>query len=165
MIWDRLVRLTHWSIALLFLVNYWLLEEGDDAHEWAGYLVLAILAVRLIWGFTGPNNARLSSFFPTPKRVLAAMANFAEQHAHTHDQPRHTAIAGMMIVFLWTGLLLVGISGWLQKTDMFWGEDWVEWLHTWSAHAVMAAVVIHVLAIVVIQKRLGISLLRPMLWK
>ncbi|MEZ5449379.1 MAG: hypothetical protein R3E89_10470 [Thiolinea sp.] len=68
-IWDRFVRVFHWSVATLFLLDFWVLEDGDPPHEWAGYAIGVLLILRIIWGFIGPYNARFTSFFPTPARV------------------------------------------------------------------------------------------------
>lgn len=46
-VWDPLVRLTHWGIALAVLVNGVLLRDGDIAHIWIGYGALALLLLRL----------------------------------------------------------------------------------------------------------------------
>ncbi len=48
--WDIVVRLTHWTIAFLFLANFFVVEEGSDIHEWAGYALLVALGIRLLWG-------------------------------------------------------------------------------------------------------------------
>lgn len=167
MAWDILVRITHWSIACLFLVNYWLFEAGEDLHEWAGYALLAVLTVRLVWGFIGPANARFSDFFPTLSRLKAAVIYFDQEHKALQQSlqkpPRHAGLAGAMVVFLWAGLLIVGISGWLQETDQFWGEDWVQLLHEWSADIVMIAVTFHVAAVLLIQWKYRLPLIRNMI--
>ncbi|MGB1091935.1 MAG: cytochrome b/b6 domain-containing protein, partial [Oceanobacter sp.] len=80
----------------------------------------------------------------------------------THEA-RHTPLAGVMVIGLWFGLLVVGFSGWLQETDQFWGEEWVQLLHEWSANLVMAAVVVHVSAVLIIQHKYRLPLVRNML--
>lgn len=160
MIWDPLVRVTHWLIAALFLCNFWLLEAGEDWHEWTGYLLLGVLLVRLVWGFSGPKNARFSDFFPTLERLSQAKTHWVDD---LKSHQGHSAIAGLMILFLWSGLLLCGVSGWLQETDAFWGEDWVELLHYWSANLVMAAVAVHVSVVVFLQWKYRVALVRSMI--
>lgn len=163
MIWDRFIRLFHWSTALLFLANFWVLEAGDDAHEWVGYVLAALLLARIVWGFIGPQNARFADFWPHKAALRDNLQRFAEyQQAHRNNS-HHSPLAGLMVLFLLFGLVLTSVSGWMQELDAFWGEDWVQNLHAWSANTVMAAVVIHVLAVLVIQLRYRVPLVRDML--
>ena len=68
-VWDHFVRVFHWSVAAAFLLDFWVLEEGDPPHEWVGYFLGVLLVLRIIWGFIGPHNARFINFFPTPGRI------------------------------------------------------------------------------------------------
>ena len=65
----------------------------------------------------------------------------------------------------WTfvaGLLLTALTGWLQETDRFWGEEWVQRLHEVAADTVMVAVALHVAAVLLMQRLSGKPLLRAM---
>jgi cytochrome b len=53
-----------------------------------------------------------------------------------------------MILALLVGVLLVGVTGWLQTTDTFFGTPWLEDLHEALAYGVLGLVVVHVLAAV-----------------
>ncbi|AHK16281.1 cytochrome b/b6 domain-containing protein [Thalassolituus oleivorans] len=161
--WDIVIRLGHWLMASLFLVNYWLLEEGEDWHEWAGYALFCILTFRMIWGFVGPSNARFSDFFPTIKRLKYSINNFNQEQKKHLTENRHNPIAGLMVLFLLFTLLITAVSGWMQTLDAFWGEDWVQNLHAWSADAVMIAVVVHVSAVLIIQYRYKVPLIKHMI--
>lgn len=165
MVWDRFIRIFHWSTAALFLANFWWLEAGEDAHEWAGYTLAALLLARLIWGFIGPTNARFSDFLPTPARLRHNIEHFAQHQLRHRDDSRHSPLGGLMVLFLLGGLLVTAVSGWMQELDAFWGEDWVQNLHVWSANAVMVAVVVHVAAVLVIQHKYRVALLRGMGWR
>jgi cytochrome b len=159
-VWDLLVRLTHWSVAVLFLSVYFLPEEGEDWHEYLGYGLGALLLLRLLWGFVGSANARFSSFFPTPSRIRRYLSRFPASEA---EWPGHNPLGGLMVVSLWLGLVLCALSGWLQTTDWFWGEDWPEMLHEYSANAVLALVCLHVPAVFIMQRISGRPLLAQML--
>ena len=65
--------------------------------------------------------------------------------------------------FLLTLLSLIVLTGWMQRWDMFWGVEWVEETHEVLANIAMIAVVIHITAVVVMERKLGISLIRPMI--
>jgi len=53
-VWDPLVRLTHWTIALAIILNGSVIGENAQAHIWIGYIALGFLALRLFWGVIGP---------------------------------------------------------------------------------------------------------------
>ena len=40
-LWDPVIRLTHWGIALMVLANAVLTEGGSRIHVWAGWAGLA----------------------------------------------------------------------------------------------------------------------------
>ena len=160
-IWDGFVRAFHWSVASLFLLDYWVLEDGDPPHEWAGYVLGVLVLLRIVWGFVGPRRARFSDFFPTPTRL--------KQHLHELKTGRfdrregHNPFGGAMVLLLLGLLAVVALSGWMLTWDMFWGEDWVETVHEISADLTMIAVVVHVGAVVGMQFYTGIPLIQTMI--
>lgn len=145
-VWDPLIRIFHWSLAAGFLLNYAILEEGENLHEWVGYYTLALIAIRIIWGFIGPKNARFSDFWPTPARVKDHLREHLRGSPPSPD--RHNPVGGLMILALLAGMLATGITGWLSTTDLFWGEELIEELHEGAASLVMGLVSLHVTAIV-----------------
>lgn len=69
-IWDPLVRVFHWSLALSVLLA-WISAEGWGRwHEWIGYGTLALVAVRLAWGFVGSRYARFAAFVRGPAATM-----------------------------------------------------------------------------------------------
>ncbi|MEI7037914.1 cytochrome b/b6 domain-containing protein [Fulvimonas yonginensis] len=67
-VWDPLVRAFHWSLAALVLGNF-LTAEGGTVHRWMGYAALALVGVRLVWGFPGTRHARFADWVPTPSQL------------------------------------------------------------------------------------------------
>lgn len=46
-VWDPLVRLIHWSVALSVLINSF--SDGEEAlHLWVGYIAAGLVGVRLL---------------------------------------------------------------------------------------------------------------------
>jgi len=160
-IWDPFVRLFHWTVATLFLLDFWVLEDGDPPHEWAGYVVGGLVGLRFVWGFIGPPNARFASFFPTPKRVKHHLHDLKSKQLDPTEG--HNPLGGAMVIALLVMLGIVSFSGWMQTWDRFWGVDWVEELHETSANITMIMVVIHVSAVVLMGRVTGIPLIGPML--
>jgi cytochrome b len=71
-VWDPLLRITHWSFALLILAMWWTAENDKWAlHKRLGLVLLGLLVFRLLWGFIGPETARFGQFVKGPKAVLA----------------------------------------------------------------------------------------------
>ncbi|OUD15391.1 cytochrome b/b6 domain-containing protein [Thioflexithrix psekupsensis] len=160
-IWDGIVRLFHWSIVVLFFLNFFILEDGERWHEWAGYVVGALLLLRFVWGFIGSHNARFCHFFPTYERICHHLtAVRARQFDPTEG---HNPIGALMIFLLLLLLSLTVISGWMLTLDTFWGVEWVEETHEMAANLTLLAVIVHVSAVVIMGKVLGISLIRPMI--
>src|SRR5688572_1847727 len=69
-VWDPLVRGVHWMLAVS-IAAAWLTRSGAGRwHEWIGYLSLALVAVRALWGFVGPRYARFGQFVSPPSATL-----------------------------------------------------------------------------------------------
>ncbi|KJY82942.1 cytochrome b [Vibrio galatheae] len=148
--WDWLVRLTHWLVAALFLANYFALEEGSELHEWAGYTILAAIAVRLLWGIVCDSPARLSRFWPSPKAAVDHIKHALLERNDNHQG--HNPAAAVMIWLLWLMIILTASSGWLMESDLFWGEEWLEEVHEVLANVTFILVTIHVSAVIVMSK-------------
>lgn len=51
-----------------------------------------------------------------------------------------------MMLALLAVVLALGASGWLQTTDAFWGEEWLQELHEELAEALLGLAGVHVAA-------------------
>lgn len=145
-VWDLAVRSIHWALVLAFTLNYFILEPGGDIHEIVGYSAAALVFARIIWGFTGPTNARFASFIRGPKAVLAHLREIKEQPPLEHG---HNPAAGWMILLLLGLVLALATSGFLlQEVDAFWGNSTLEWVHGLLADTLYALVLVHIIAAV-----------------
>lgn len=107
--WDPVVKLTHWSVVLAVLANAVITEDGSAAHVWVGYALLAILALRLLWGLIGPAEARFSAFLPSPKR---AVAHLRDIRAGVHSEHKsHNPLGALMVYAIWTCLGVIIATG------------------------------------------------------
>lgn len=140
-VWDALVRVCHWTLVTAVVLG-WLTQEGWGLwHEAVGYAALAVLAVRLAWGWLGPHEARFSGFVRSP----AATWRYATQ-VLARREPRflgHNPLGGWMILALLINVTLVCLSGWLFTTDRYWGVEWVEDLHEALSDSLLALVALH----------------------
>jgi len=159
-VWDPLVRVFHWSLAGLFLANFFT-EDGELVHRGIGYAVLALLAVRFVWGWIGTRHARFGDWVPGPRRVREYLHE--RLAGRSRRQLGHNPGAAVMILALLAGVLLVGVTGWLQTTDAFFGAGWLEELHEALAYGVLGLVGVHVLAAVGESVHYGENLIAAMI--
>lgn len=60
-------------------------------------------------------------------------------------------------------ILAVAVSGFLQTTDAFWGEEWVQELHEALAGLLIGFAVIHGSAAIVMSRLEGVNLIGAMI--
>ena len=158
-IWDPIIRVFHWTVAAAFLLNYFVLEEGADPHEFAGYYILCAVAVRIVWGFLGSSNARFINFLPTTLGVKQHLA--ALKKGKVPEEGGHNPVGALMIFALLIGLIATGLSGW-SLDGIFWGEEWAEEFHEVAANTTFTLVMIHVSAVVLFSLKGPRNLIRQM---
>lgn len=108
-VWDIVVRVFHWTLVAGFAIAY--LSEGEPLwlHIWAGYVVAAVVILRILWGFVGPQHARFSDFVFPLGRVLSHLLDELRFRAKRYIG--HSPAGGAMIVLLLVVLLLTTASG------------------------------------------------------
>jgi cytochrome b len=145
-VWDPLVRLFHWSLAAC-IFGALLVEEGDTAHRVLGYIALGLVASRVAWGFVGTRHARFRDWVRGPRAIRTYLR---ERIAGTSRRRLgHNPAAGAMMLGLLAGVAAVGITGWMQTLDAFWGAAWLEGLHEVLAWSLLGLIGLHVLAALV----------------
>ena len=145
-VWDPLVRLFHWSLAAC-IFGAFLVEEGDTAHQWLGYTALGLIAFRVLWGLVGTRHARFSDWVRGPR----AVGTYLRERLSGRSQRRlgHNPAAAVMILLLMAGVAAVGLTGWMQTWDAYWGAEWLEELHEALAYGLLTLIGVHVLAAIV----------------
>ncbi len=149
-VWDRFVRVAHWSLAACVLAA-WItaeskLKSAEQIHEWLGYAALAVIALRFAWGWIGPRYARFRQFVAGPARTLAYAKALLRGAEARHVG--HNPLGGWMIVALLATAALASLTGWLSVTDRFWGVEWVQEVHEALGNAVIALAALHVAGVV-----------------
>ncbi len=145
-VWDPLVRIGHWTLVIAVTVSYITRDGGGRVHDYSGYLALAIVVLRIVWGFTGPTFARFSQFMRGP-RVTLGYARDVLAHKEEH-MPGHNPLGGWMIIALLFTVAATGATGWLYTTNKFWGEEWLEELHSILGHLILPLVALHVAGVI-----------------
>lgn len=143
-VWDPLLRLFHWTLALGCIANLTILREAEAAHEIVGYVILGALGFRLLWGLVGPRHARFGDFIPGPKRLAAYLAALVRG-----QEPRylgHNPAGAVMMLVLMNLAAVCGLTGWAMGLDAFWGEEGLEEIHEAAANVILIMAGLHVLA-------------------
>ncbi|MCF8157111.1 MAG: cytochrome b/b6 domain-containing protein [Rhodoferax sp.] len=111
LIWDIPTRLFHWTLAVSFAVA-WLTSESDEwlgVHVFFGYLMLGMVAFRVLWGLVGTHYARFSSFWFGPNDALTYLRQVMKGHAARHIGHNPTGSAAIYLLLLLT--VAVGLTG------------------------------------------------------
>jgi cytochrome b len=158
-VWDLLVRTVHWTVVTAVAVA-WIVTSGG-LHDIAGYIVLVLMLVRVVWGFIGPKHARFTDFVRSPREVRLYMKALLSS-----QEPRyvgHNPLGGWMTLALLGAGLTTAASGWLYTTDAFWGVAWVEAVHVLFAYLMLALVIVHVAGVLFTSFRQRENLVAAML--
>ena len=144
-VWDPWVRIGHWALAVAVFGAYALGEHGGRWHERLGYIGLAIVGVRLVWGLFGTRHARFSDFLKAPAQV----AEYGRR-VLAGTEPRymgHNPLGGWWIVVMLVLVAAAGASGWALTTLGEHGHHALEELHEGISNALMAAVAVHLVGV------------------
>lgn len=160
-VWDPFVRIFHWSLVACVLGNQFITEEGETAHQWLGYIACALVLLRIVWGFFGTRHARFSDFWPTPARIGAQLRSWLDGKPQQHDG--HSPLGAVMMLTLMALVVLLGVSGWMQGLDAFWGEEGPEEVHEALANLLMVLAGAHALAAIVLGRIEKTHLIKAMI--
>jgi len=108
-VWDPFIRVFHWSLVIAFTAAYVTEEDFLSIHTVAGYVLLGLLGLRMIWGFIGTRHARFSDFTFS----LSSIRDFLIDTLHFRARRylgRNPA-GGAMIYLMIVSLLITSISG------------------------------------------------------
>ena len=146
-VWDPLVRVFHWSLVACVLLNLFVVDDGENLHQWLGYAAAALVGVRVVWGFIGPRHARFADFFPTPRRVASHVRALLGGEPEHHWG--HNPLGALMVLGLLAMVLSLGLTGWMQTLDAFWGAEWLQDLHEGLGEWLLPMVGLHAAAAIV----------------
>ena len=107
-VWDLFVRLCHWLLATVVLVD-WFTDEPRWMHVWLGYIAVVLVLLRVIWGFVGSEHARFTNFVRGPRLVFDYLAGLIR-----FSSPRylgHSPAGGAMIVALLIMIVATAVTG------------------------------------------------------
>lgn len=160
-VWDRFVRVFHWSLVSCVVFNYFVLHDGKTFHQWVGYFAVTLVMARIVWGFIGSRYARFSDFFPTPSRMTDHVRQVMRGHQAT--TLGHNPVGAAMMLVLMTTVLALGTTGWMQTLDAYWGEEWLQNLHRYIGNVLIGMATLHAMAAIVMGRIERTRLIKAMI--
>ena len=116
---------SHWSLVVLYFIAYFTEDDPLQLRGWAGYLVGALLALRVIWGVIGPRYARFRRFMFGPLAALRYLLHLVTFRAPRHlgHSPAGGFMAFLLLVTLaanvFTGFVTYGLENYGPMAPLF----------------------------------------------
>ncbi|MCU0968790.1 MAG: cytochrome b/b6 domain-containing protein [Rubrivivax sp.] len=175
-VWDLPTRLFHWLLAASLVGSVITANIGGNAIVWharLGYLALALVVFRIVWGFVGGRWSRFASFAYAPGTLWRYLRGGSRPHEH-HDVGHSPlgalsvfALLALVAVQVATGLVAddeIAFTGPLNRfVDSATGLAATGWHRGWGKTLLLVFVGLHVAAIVYYRLARGRDLIGPML--
>lgn len=159
-VWDPFVRIFHWSLVLTFTIAYVTGEDLVVLHNNAGYAVLGLVLLRIVWGFIGSRHARFRDFVYPPAEVRGFLRDTLRQRAQRYLG--HNPAGGAMIIMMLLSLLITAVTGIafygidagagplaMLAGSPEWTREMLEEVHEFFANLMVLLVVVHVIGVIV----------------
>ena len=171
-VWDAPTRLFHWGIVLLVAFSWFSSQRHwMQLHFLSGYTILAALLFRVAWGFVGSETSRFRRFLRSPVEGFRHLARFGWREPD--NEIGHNAAGGWMVLVL-LGVMFVQVGTGLFSNDEIDSKgplahlvadgtsDWLSGIHIKNFNILLAAMAMHVLAVLAYAVVKRHDLVRPM---
>lgn len=159
-VWDPFVRIFHWSLVTAFTVAYLTSEDFDAIHQPAGYVVVALIAGRIVWGLIGTEHARFTNFMYAPSTIIAFLRD--SLHLKAKRYLGHNPAGGAMVVALLIMISGICATGILMTSDAYHDAKWLKEFHELLANTTLALVALHIGGVALASYEQGENLVRSM---
>ena len=174
-VWDLPTRLVHWLLALAVIGLVVTAKVGGNAMTWhfrLGFLVLGLMAFRLLWGVLGGRWSRFASFVYAPSttwRYLRRRGR-ADEHLDVGHNPLGSfsvfSMLALLLLQLGTGLVaddeIANLGPLNRYVETATGLAAMSWHKSWGQWLVITLVLLHVAAVLFYLWGKRINLVRPM---
>jgi len=160
-VWDPFVRVFHWSLVSLVVFAFLTGEDWGKAHIVAGYAIMTLIGLRVLWGFAGTKHARFSDFVYRPAAVAAYLKDFLQFKAP--PILGHNPVGGLMIITLLAALTATGLTGYLLSLAPHGSNEWLEEVHGAVAYGTLMLIALHVAGVLYASLAEGENLVRAMI--
>lgn len=106
-----IIKLFHWSLVASVVFSWLAADDLELWHEWAGYVALGLIAMRLGWSLLGPKSASLGRYSRGAKKAIAHMRDLLLGRG-----PRKAGVfpfVSLSVILLLITVTATSLSGWL----------------------------------------------------
>lgn len=157
--WTLFVRLTHWLIAVCVLVNFF--NASGFWHRTIGYGCLGLVLLRIcngLWISKQPTSRfYLPSFLALGTHIKEMVTGSTTSHVG------HNPLGQSAVYLMWFLIVMLAFTGWLSRTDQYWGEDWPVDMHLLLSSLLQGLVILHLMAVVLMSRLQGKNLIQAMI--
>jgi len=180
-IWDPVTRLWHWVLVLAVGVGWsfgkFMSFDNIEWHFYLGYLTLALMLFRLLWGVIGPAPVRYTALLPSPRACLAYLGGIGQRKPS--GTPGHNPLGSVSVILMLALITAQAVSGLFITSDDFFESgplasyvseatvNRLTWWHRLNADIILVLVALHVGAILFYLLWKKENLILPMIsgWK
>jgi cytochrome b len=156
-VWDAPVRIFHWLLVLLLVLQYVTVKFGYMTyHVYGGYAILTLLVFRIIWGFVGSTHARFGDFLYGPGAMFAYIRTLPRREAAKFAG--HNPLGGLSVLLMLVAVLVQAVTGLFANDDVLtegplvqWiakeTSDWITTIHRYNFYVVLGLAAAHILAV------------------
>jgi cytochrome b len=144
-VWDPFVRIFHWTLVAAFVVAYFSHGGYLAAHRVAGYVLAALVLLRVVWGFAGSPHARFADFVVGPRALAAYLG--AVLRAREPRHLGHNPAGGAMIVVLLILLAALCVTGVVLDTPRFRDDSDFKEVHDLLTDVALVCIALHLVGV------------------
>lgn len=153
------MRLTHWTVAAGVLLNCF--NETGYWHRMLGYGCVFVILLRVIYGLWLSRLPASKFFVPEFTEIRQHLHEIKTGQFTHHDG--HNPLGQCGVYGMWLLIMLLGFTGWLSRTDAFWGEDFPVQIHALAAYLLQLIVVLHIAAVFLMSRWQRRNLVKAMI--
>ncbi|MHB8678436.1 MAG: cytochrome b/b6 domain-containing protein [Rudaea sp.] len=174
-VWDLPTRLFHWALSLLIALQY-ATGEFDLLdmrwHFWFGYVTLALIGFRVLWGFFGSQSSRFRDFVRGPRAVLSYLR--AQMSTNPQRSIGHNPLGGWSVLALLGSVAVQAVSGLFSSDDIDTDGPLVAHVsdrivklmtrvHHWNQNLLLVLIGLHIVAVLLYLLLKRDNLVAPMI--
>lgn len=175
-VWDLPLRLFHWLLVIA-VAGAWITKETPlediDWHMRFGLAAFFLIVFRLAWGVLGTRTARFAHFVKAPRKASAYLKKMLAHKPRLQPSDGHSPLGGYAVLVLIGTVGLQALSGIFANDSIMSGgplsgyvgykaSDALTEFHEFWFNLIIAAIVVHLAAILFYRVRLKTNLVTPM---